>query len=177
MRHHLLLATASVAVLTMAVAVAEEARVEKKNDMTCTTTESANEKKVVCMSPAGQGAGPTWQNESGNHMMILPPGAHSQQDVDVQVLNDGDGKGERRVIIVRTRGGHDSADANKDGRVSRKEFLTRAEKHFAELDQDKNGVLEKDEMHPPMPPLPPMPPVPPVAPLPPVPPVPPAPGN
>jgi hypothetical protein len=157
-----LLLAASIAALTVA-ATAEEIRVEDKN-VKCTTTENGNQKKVVCIAGDGQGPGPE-ELEGGPH--VVAPG----NDVDVQVFNDG--KTEKRVVIVRTKMGSDGADENKDGKVSRKEFLARAEKHFAELDRDKNGVLEKDELHPPMPPLPPLPPG--VAPLPPVPPVPPVP--
>lgn len=161
-----LVSAAAVAALTVSVA-AEEVRVE--NNMKCTTTETGNQKTVICMSGDGPPPG-----QSAPQVVVGPPG--SDGDVDVQVLNDG--TTERRVVIVRNRMGPDSADANKDGKVSRKEFMARAEKHFAELDRNDNGTLEKEELRPPMPPLPPLPPLPgmpPMAPLPPVPPVPPVP--
>ena len=36
-------------------------------------------------------------------------------------------------------------DANKDGRVTRKEFLVKREKAFAEMDLNHDGVISKDE--------------------------------
>lgn len=165
MKTQLLLAASAVGLLT-ASAVAEEVRVERKQVCTCTMTD-------------GKDGGPAWEQKGeagGPHVRVIPGGGQGE-DVDVQVFKDG-GPGEQRVIVIR-RGGADSADENKDGKVSRKEFLARAEKHFAELDRDHNGALEKDEMHPPMPPMPPLPPgvapMPPVPPVPPVPPAPPAP--
>ena len=159
MKAQLLLA-ASAAVLLAASAAAEEVRVERKQVCTCTMTD-------------GKG-GQNWEQKSeapsAPHVVIVPPGGQSE-DVDVQVFKDG-GPGEQRVVVIRRQGGPDGADENKDGKISHKEFLARAEKHFAELDRDHNGTLEKDEMHPPMPPLPPG--VAPMAPVPPVPPVPPA---
>jgi Ca2+-binding EF-hand superfamily protein len=38
-----------------------------------------------------------------------------------------------------------NVDANRDGRVTRKEFLARREKTFVELDQNRDGVISKDE--------------------------------
>jgi hypothetical protein len=38
-----------------------------------------------------------------------------------------------------------SADANHDGRVSRKEYLARREKKFAELDLNRDGGISKEE--------------------------------
>lgn len=195
MKNQFLLAVSAIAVLT-AAAVAEEQKVEKK--LTCTTTVDGGASKTICTSDDGKmkieknitcktivngtdtktacvpGEGPAWEEKDGAHVMIVPRGGHGQgdgDDVDVQVFNDG--KTEKRVMIVRTHN-MDSADANKDGKVSRKEFLARAEKHFAEMDKNGNGSLEGDEMRPPMPPMPPMAPMPPVPPVPPVPPAPPA---
>lgn len=37
------------------------------------------------------------------------------------------------------------SDANKDGRVSRREYLARREKAFAELDLNRDGVVSRDE--------------------------------
>ncbi len=189
MKNQLLLAVSAIAVLTVA-AVAEEGS-EKKKNLTCTTTVDGGQTKTICTSDdgkmkiekniacktivngaetkttctPGEGHGAaTWQQKDGPHVMMVPGG----DDVDVQVFNDG--KTEKRVMIVRTHGGPGSADANKDGKVSRKEFLARAEKHFAEMDKNGNGSLEGEELHPPMPPMPPLPPVPPVPPVPPAPP-------
>lgn len=188
-KNQLLLAVSAIAVLT-AAAVAEE-RVEKKGNLSCTTTVDGGETKTICTSDdgkmkiekrinckttvdgadakttctPGEGAGPEWQQKDGPHVMVVPPGGHGD-DVDVQVFNDG--KTEKRVMVVR-RHNMDGADANKDGKVSRKEFLARAEKHFAEMDKNGNGSLEGEELKPPMPPMPPMPPVPPVPPVPPAP--------
>ena len=167
MKNHLLLAASAVAVLT-AASVAAETRVEKKDGMTCTITESGNEKKVICTSEDG----PTGQNGKP-HVVVVPEGQGENADVDVTVTTDG--KTEKRVVVVRR--GLDGADENKDGKVSRKEFLARAEKHFAELDKNNNGTLEGDELHPPMPPMPPLPPGVPMLPEPPVPPAPPAPPH
>lgn len=165
MKTQVLLAASAVIALT-ASAAAEEVRVERKQVCTCTMSD-------------GKDGGPTWDQQGAPgapHVRVIPGGGQGE-DVDVQVFKDG-GPGEQRVIVIR-RDGSDSADENKDGKVSRKEFLARAEKHFAELDRDHNGALEKDEMHPPMPPMPPLPPgmapMPPVPPVPPVPPAPPAP--
>lgn len=185
MKNQFLLAVSAIALLTVA-AVAEE-EPDKKN-LTCTTTVDGGETKTTCTSGdgtvkiqknvtcksmvngadvkttctpgQGHGADPSWEQKDGD-------------DVDVQVLSDG--KSEKRVVIIRREGGPDAADANKDGKVTRKEFLAKAEKHFDELDRDHNGSLDKDEVHPPLPPLPPLPGMPPMAPVPPVPPVPPAP--
>ncbi len=38
-----------------------------------------------------------------------------------------------------------SFDANKDGRVARKEYLAKREKKFAELDLNRDGVVSKEE--------------------------------
>ncbi|MFM9865545.1 MAG: hypothetical protein ACKVRO_18285 [Micropepsaceae bacterium] len=164
MKTQVLLAASAMVVLSAAASAAEEVRVERKQVCTCTVTDGKG--TVVEEKTMGPG-GPSWQQKDGPHVVIAPE--REGDDVDVQVFNDG--KTEKRVVIVRR--GPDGADENKDGKVSRKEFMTRAEKHFAEMDRDKNGALEKDEMRPPVPPMPALPPG--VAPLPPVPPVPPAP--
>jgi hypothetical protein len=153
------LLAASAAMALSAAAIADDVKIE--NGAKCTTTETANQKKVVCIA----GDGPKWDDKSADHVVIAPPGGG---DVEVQVFNDG--KTEKRIVMVRR--GMDSADENKDGKVTRKEFMARAEKHFGEMDKNKNGALEGEELKPPMPP---MPHTPGVAPLPPVPPVPPAP--
>jgi hypothetical protein len=45
----------------------------------------------------------------------------------------------------------EAADADKDGQVSKAEFMAWSEKHFAEMDRDRNGALSKDEAMPVMP--------------------------
>ncbi len=150
--------------LSASAVAGEEVRVERKQVCTCTMTD-------------GTVGGGTWEEKADGpgrapHVRVFPDGGPGD-DVDVQVFKEG-GPGEKRVIVVRHHGG-DGADENKDGKVSRKEFLARAEKHFAAMDRDHSGALEKDEVRPPMPPMPPVPPVPHVAPVPPVPPAPPAP--
>ena len=37
-------------------------------------------------------------------------------------------------------------DANGDGKISRDEFMSMAEKRFEKMDTDKSGSLTKDEM-------------------------------
>lgn len=114
----------------------------------------------VCTSGGGPPAdGTKWE-------MKGPPGeGGGDDDVNVQVFKNGDVEEQRVVIIRRSHG--DGADTNKDGKVARKEFLSRAEKHFDEMDKNDDGSLSKEEARPPMPPMPPMPPVPPVPPAPP----------
>jgi hypothetical protein len=102
--------------------------------------------------------------------MEVAPG-DGDSDVNVQVFKHDKG-GEQRVVIVR-RSYSDGADTNKDGKVTRKEFIVRAEKHFNELDENKDGALSKEEARPPIPPIPPVPSIPPLPPMPPTPPAPP----
>ena len=96
-----------------------------------------------------------------------PPGAPQ-----VHVFRHGGGD-EDRIVIYRTLRDHqDSADANGDGKVTRREFMNRAEKHFKERDKNNDGTLNESETAPmpftvPMPPEPPMPPLPPAPPVPP----------
>ena len=129
---------------------------------TASAGETKIERRETCVCTTGQGAPPpgqtTWNMES-------PPSGDGDNDVNVQVFKDDQG-GEQRIVIVR-RSSHDGADTNKDGKVSRKEFMSRAEKHFDEMDKNDDGALSSEEAHPPMPPMPPMPPIPPVPPVPP----------
>jgi len=77
-----------------------------------------------------------------------PPGAfiwkHGEGDGDVQIFRHGDGD-EDRVVIVRKHKRHDSADANRDGKITRREFLRKAEKRFEKLDKNGDGVLSEKE--------------------------------
>jgi len=113
------------------------------------------------------------------HMPVPPPdgaGVRVFRDRggDVQVFRDGD---EHRIVIYRTgKKRHDNADANRDGKITRREFLAKAEERFKKLDADGDGALseEEAERHPmpltvPLPPIPPIPPVPPTPPAPPAP--------
>lgn len=123
------------------------------------------ERKQMCVcSMDGQNMGPGAEAMEGG----------AQEGPGTFAFSSGDGE-ERVVIIRRERHGPDDADTNKDGKVSRREFLKKAEKRFEKLDRNGDGSLDKTEAHPPMPPLPPIPGVPPVPPMPPVPPAPPAP--
>ena len=91
---------------------------------------------------------------------VVPPHAAWQMygphtGGNVMVFRDGD---DERVMIIRKhdKGGKffkrfhhkDSADANGDGEVSRREFMKRAEKHFEERDRNNDGKLDDEEMMP-----------------------------
>ncbi len=134
-------------------AAAGETRVERKETCVCTRDAGA--------PPGGE---TTWKMETEDNS-----GGGPGEDVNVRVFKDGKG-GEKHVVVVR-RVEHGNADANNDGKVSRREFLARAEKRFAELDVNNDGSLSKEEAQRPMPPLPPIPGMPPLPPVPPVPPV------
>ena len=131
---------------------------------TASAGETKIERRETCVCTTGEGPPPPG-GQSWNHE-VPPPGQDG--DVDVQVFRD-EGRGENRVVVIR-RSRRDGADTNKDGKVSRKEFMSRAEKHFDEMDENNDGSLSPEEAQPPMPPLPPMPPMPPMPPVPPVPP-------
>jgi hypothetical protein len=72
-------------------------------------------------------------------------------DVDVDVRQDGR-RVEKKVVVIR-RSVIDDADADKDGVVSKVEYLAQAEKNFVALDKDKSGSLSKEEAMPEMPPV------------------------
>jgi hypothetical protein len=72
-------------------------------------------------------------------------------DVDVDVRQDGR-RVEKKVVVIR-RSVIDDADADKDGVVSKAEYLAQAEKNFVALDKDKSGSLSKEEAMPEMPPV------------------------
>lgn len=76
-------------------------------------------------------------------------GGSGQTTVDVEVTQSGK-KIDKKVIVIR-RPLLDDADSDKDGMVSRAEFLAHAEKHFAEMDRDKSGTLSREEAMPDMP--------------------------
>ncbi len=54
------------------------------------------------------------------------------------------GGGERDVRIVRH--GPGNLDANKDGKVSFEEFAGPMREHFQEMDRNRSGFLEEDEL-------------------------------
>ena len=98
----------------------------------------------------------------------VPPGGPN-----VQYFRHGDGD-EDRIVIIRAKNRRDSADTNGDGKVTHREFITRAEKRFKELDEDDDGALSEEEAAPePMPFSMPLSPPPPMAPAPAAPPAPP----
>lgn len=125
--------------------------------------ETRVERKETCVCTSGAGAEQNWQMDTEDNV-----GGGPGEDVNVRVFKDGKDS-EKHVVVVR-RVEHGNADTNKDGKVTRREFLDRAEKHFAELDKNDDGALSKEEAQLPMPPLPPIPGLPPVPPVPPAPP-------
>jgi hypothetical protein len=101
--------------------------------------------------------------EAYSEMPVPPPGAH------VQVYRYRHGDGERDMVYRIVREHRDSADANRDGKITHREYMERAEKHFKERDRNGDGVLDESEAAvlpfvTPLPPLPPIPPAPPVPP-------------
>jgi hypothetical protein len=174
MKIKLLVATATAIAALQAAQAGEPKKVEHKETVICTSKDGG---AVTCTSSTDGGPSVVVTKTDERHVIIETDDNHSEDgdDVNVQVMRTDDGK-ERHVVIVRR--GFDDADSNKDGMITKREFVSRAEKHFQELDKNHDGVLSKEEARPPMPPLPPMPTMPPMPPLPPigaVPPVPPVP--
>ena len=135
---------------------------------TAASGETKIERRESCVCTSGQG-GPPGTPPPGHaawNMEVLP--GDGNNDVNVHVIKGDQGE-EQRIVIVR-RSHRDGADTNKDGKVTRNEFIARAEKHFGELDKNNDGALSPEEAHPPMPPMPPTPPMPPMPPAPPAPP-------
>lgn len=96
------------------------------------------EKTVVC---TGDGKGPP--------SCQITQGGTGQTRVDVEVSKDGRHV-EKKVVVIR-RSMIDDADTDKDGAVSKAEYLAQAEKNFAAMDKDKSGSLSKQETMPEMP--------------------------
>ncbi len=146
----LLGAAAALTVAGATIAAADETRVERiERSHTCVCT---GEPHVAPAPPVPP-------------IPPVPPGARwhmelqDSNDRNVYTFRQGDGDDEQ-VIIIRRGRRHDSADANKDGVVTRREFMKRAEKHFKERDKNHNGKLEGEELAPrtmdvPFPPPPP----------------------
>jgi hypothetical protein len=90
----------------------------------------------------------------------MPPHGQWQMHYPPNVMMFKDG-GDDRVVIIQRHGKHfrDSADEDGDGKVTRREFMRRAEEHFKERDRNDDGKLDGDEMtpmffHAPIPPVP-----------------------
>lgn len=96
------------------------------------------EKQVTCTALGG--AAPVCKVVEGGR-----PG----ESVEVEVTDDGK-RVEKKVVVIR-RSMLEGADTNGDGLISKPEFLAHAERHFSEMDRDKDGQLSKDEATPPMP--------------------------
>ena len=122
----------------------EKTVVQEKQTITCTS----------------EGAGPVVLNEKDGHAIVVHKERHGEgheggahvvvqtdddfgaqgDDVNVQVIKT-EGGPDKKIVIVR-RMAHDNADENKDGMVTRREFMKKAEAHFAALLQgqaDKGG--------------------------------------
>lgn len=162
------------------------------NAIAAEKTVAQEKKTITCTS---EGSGPVvWDQKDGGAVVVHKGhaghegnsnivvqtddnfGGHGG-DVNVQVIRTNEGP-DKKIVIVR-RMAHDSADENKDGMITRREFMKKAETHFAALDENKDGVLSKAEAAPPMPPMPHIPDMPPIPapPAPPSPPAPPAPAH
>lgn len=79
----------------------------------------------------------------------MPPEGQWQMHMPPNVMMFKDG-GDERVVIIQRHGKHfrDSADEDGDGKVTRREFMKRAEKHFKERDRNDDGKLDGDETAP-----------------------------
>jgi EF hand len=131
----------------VAVAGAKEVRIERSHTCVCT-----GEPGVAPVPPVPP-------------IPPIPPGAHWQmelQDSDAPnvYMFRQDGDDDEQVVVIRRHDRHDSADENNDGKVTRREFMRRAEKHFKERDKNGDGKLDGKELGPknfnfPMPPPPP----------------------
>lgn len=151
----ILMGAVAVSAVSGGLASAGESRVvtrvvEDRQTVTCTTDGKG---PVVCETRA---SGPDCAHGPGageKHVVVITDdkkgGNPEGVDVNVQVIDNGKGP-EKRVIVVR-RSLLDDADSDKDGMVSRAEFLAHAEKHFAEMDRDKSGTLSREEAMPDMP--------------------------
>jgi hypothetical protein len=98
------------------------------------------EKTVVCTD-----------DDKGQTFCKVTKDGPGQARVDVDVRQDGH-RVEKKVVVIR-RSVIDDADADKDGVVSKAEYLAQAEKNFVALDKDKSGSLSKEEAMPATPPV------------------------
>jgi len=129
-------AAAALTVAGAAVAAAKEVRIERSHTCVC-TGEPGSVPPVAPVPP----------------IPPMPPGAHWQMEMqnsgepNVYTFRQ-DGDGDEQVIIIRRHESHDSADENNDGKVTRREFMKRAEQHFKERDKNGDGKLDGKELAP-----------------------------
>ena len=162
----LLLAGAALAVAATANAKEKIKHKEKHVERTCVCSMSGpggHEVMVAPVPPAPEVPGlpphSKWHMELPHH-----PGGPQVY----AFRGDGDHDEDRVIVIRKNKRFRDSADANEDGKVTRREFLKRAEKHYKERDRNGDGELDESELEhwdfavprPPRPPAPPAPPAP-----------------
>jgi hypothetical protein len=109
-------------------ATAAETKIEK---------EVIVEEKTVTCTAEGDAAPVCKVTKSG-------PGGTSVEAVE-------GGKPVDKKIIVMRRHRLEGADTDGNGTISKAEFLAHAEKHFTEMDKNKNGELSKEESMPSLP--------------------------
>lgn len=151
----LMLAGAALVLAAPAVAKEKEKQVEKRieRSQTCVCTMGGpGEMPAVPGIPAVPPIPPV------PPVPPMPPQGQMQTPPNVMMFRDG---GDERFVIIQRHGNHfrDSADEDGDGKVTRREFMRRAEEHFKERDRNDDGKLDGDEMsplffHAPMPPVP-----------------------
>ncbi|MBL9095573.1 MAG: hypothetical protein JNK07_01495 [Alphaproteobacteria bacterium] len=151
----LMLAGAALVLAAPAVAKEKEKQVEKRieRSQTCVCTMGGpGEMPAVPGIPAVPPIPPV------PPVPPMPPQGQMQTPPNVMMFRDG---GDERVVIIQRHGNHfrDSADEDGDGKVTRREFMRRAEEHFKERDRNDDGKLDGDEtsplfFHAPMPPVP-----------------------
>lgn len=89
--------------------------------------------------------------------MIKKPGDAAAKEVPCDSVDHGMGDhdmmgahgphaGGHHGMMLKMHGGPEGLDANKDGRVSFEELAAPLREHFNEMDKNKSGFLEKDEM-------------------------------
>ncbi|MGZ8363396.1 MAG: hypothetical protein ACXWVJ_07740 [Caulobacteraceae bacterium] len=78
----------------------------------------------------------------------VPCGTMDHGGPGMHMMEHGPGMGGpgHHGFMMRMHGGPEGLDANKDGRVTFEEFAAPMREHFNELDKNKSGALEKDEM-------------------------------
>jgi hypothetical protein len=139
------LAASAAAVVLTASAGAGETRIERSQTCVCTSGQGPHAMPpmpsvppmppvppIPPVPPVPPTPGASWQGGDGQNVMVFGDG----------------GQGEQVIVIRRHDRMHDSADANKDGKVTRREFLDRAERHFKERDKNGDGRLDDSELAP-----------------------------
>lgn len=152
----LMMAGAALILATPALAKEKEKHVEKRieRSQTCVCTMGGpGEMPAVPGVPAVPPIPPV------PPMPPMPPQGQWQMQTPPNVMMFKDG-GDERVVIIQRHHKHfrDSADEDGDGKVTRREFIRRAEEHFKERDRNGDGKLDGDEttpmfFHAPMPPV------------------------